>query len=486
MIVRRNCLSSLLRQGQSLQRCLPLSTDKTPRRCVSSLTPWNQLPTTRGMPSSMSHIVTRGSSRTFSTPATDDLLQSHHTHHLPITTFSEDETMIQHAVRTWSREVLLPRVRKMDQQGHYDSDILEDLFTQGYLSLEIPPDYGGSGLAFTAACLTVEEISRVDPSVAILVDIHNTLAINAVRTWGSSQLQEEWLPRLATDTIASFCLSEAGSGSDAFAMKMTATATPGGYVLQGTKLWISNAQEAGVLLVFANANPSAGYKGITAFMVDATTPGITIGPPEAKLGLKASSTCPIHFDQVHVDASRVLGHVGQGYKYCIEILNEGRIGIAAQQVGIAKGCLDIVLPYVQERMQFGQPIGQFQGMQHQIARVATEIHAAECLTYNACRVQETTKRQHHPSSTASTSYLAQCASMAKLYSSQVAEQTASKTIEWLGGIGFTQDLLAEKFYRDCKVGSIYEGTSNIQLQTIAKLLLSSQQPQQQQPSKEMK
>ena len=315
-------------------------------------------------------------------------------------------------------------------------------------------------MSFTSACLAIEEISRVDPSVSILVDIHNTLTNNAIRFWGSETLQQKWLPRLASDTVSSFCLSEAGSGSDAFAMKTTATASSDGshYVLNGSKLWISNAREAGAFLVFANADPSKGYKGITAFMVDAQTEGITVGSPEKKLGLRASSTCPVSFDNVQVDAEDLLGEVGMGYKYCINILNEGRIGIGAQQIGIAKGCFDIAMPYLNERTQFGTAIGDFQGMQHQYAMIATEIHAAEVMTYNACRMKE-----------AGLPFVKE-ASMVKLYSSQVAERAASKCIEWLGGIGFTQDLLAEKFYRDCKVGSIYEGTSNMQLQTIAKLI----------------
>jgi len=381
--------------------------------------------------------------------------------HAPVTIFSEDETMTRDAVRQWARDEVAPLVRSMDDQGRLDPNLLQSLFAQGFMGLEISEELGGSGLNFTSACLVVEEISRVDPSLGILVDIHNTLTNNAVRFWGSNSLQEQWLPRLATDTISSFCLSEAGSGSDAFSMKTTATPSDDAsyYTIQGTKLWISNAKEAGVFLLFANAEPSKGYKGITAFMVDASTEGIAVGTPERKLGLKASSTCPVTFDNVKVDASRVLGQVGQGYKYCINILNEGRIGIASQQIGIAKACLyDIALPYLQERTQFGTAIGDFQGMQHQYAMIATEIHAAEVMTYNACRLKE-----------AGLPFVKE-ASMVKLYASQVAERTASKTIEWLGGIGFTQDMLAEKFFRDCKVGSIYEGTSNIQLQTIAKLL----------------
>ena len=381
--------------------------------------------------------------------------------HAPVTVFSEDERLTQEAIRQWAREELQPLVRQMDEQGHYEKRILDDLFSHGIMGLEIPSEFGGSELSFTSACLAVEEISRVDPSVAILVDIHNTLTNNAVRFWGSQHLQETWLPRLATDTVSSFCLSEAGSGSDAFAMKTTALPSADGssYTINGTKLWISNAQDAGVFLVFANAKPEAGYKGITAFMVDANTPGITVGKPEQKLGLKASSTCPVIFDNVQVDADQILGEVGLGYKYCINILNEGRIGIAAQQLGIAKACLyDIALPYLHEREQFGTLIGDFQGMQHQYARLATQIHAAELMTYNTARLKE-----------AGLPFVKE-ASMVKYYASQVAEQAASLSIEWLGGIGFTKDLMAEKFYRDCKVGSIYEGTSNIQLQTIAKIL----------------
>lgn len=395
-----------------------------------------------------------------SSAVTDDSSSLGHLHHAPVTVFTEDETMIRDVVRQWAREELLPVVRDMDEEALYRPEIIQSLFQQGFMGMEIPVELGGSGLSFTSACLAVEEISRVDPSVAILVDIHNTLTNNAVRFWGSADLQERWLPRLATDTVSSFCLSEAGSGSDAFAMKTTATASADGsyYTLNGTKLWISNAKEAGVFLTFANADPSQGYKGITAFMVDAKTEGISIGSPESKLGLRASSTCAVAFEDVKVDASDVLGEVGLGYKYCINILNEGRIGIASQQVGIAKGCFDIVIPYLQERKQFGTAIGDFQGMQHQYAMAATEIHAAEVMTYNACRLKE-----------AGLPFVKE-ASMVKLYASQVAERTASKTIEWLGGIGFTKDLLAEKFFRDCKVGSIYEGTSNIQLQTIAKLI----------------
>jgi short-chain 2-methylacyl-CoA dehydrogenase len=359
--------------------------------------------------------------------------------------------------------VLLPKVRDMDNAGELDPSILRALFEQGLMGLEVPEEMGGSGLNFTSAVLVVEELSRVDPSVSILVDIHNTLIVNALRLWGSQELQQMWLPKLATDTVSSFCLSEAGSGSDAFSMRTTATKVKADgedcyYVINGEKLWISSAKQAGVFLVFANADVTRGYKGITAFVVDANTEGITVGKPEQKLGLKASSTCPVLFDHVVVPESSVLGQVGKGYKYCIEILNEGRIGIAAQQLGIAKGCLDAVLPHLNDRVQFGRALFDFQSVQHQYAQAAVDVYAAECMIYNACRLKE------------SGHSIVKEASMCKYYASQVAERVASKSIELLGGIGFTQNLLVEKMYRDCKVGSIYEGTSNIQLQTIAKLI----------------
>jgi len=376
--------------------------------------------------------------------------------------FSEDENAVRDMVRSWSSSELSPHVRSMDRKGEMDPKIISSLFSNGLMGMEIPEEYGGSGMNFTSACIAVEEIAAVDPSFAILVDIQNTLTNNAIRFWGSEQLKDEWLPRLATDTASSFCLSESGSGSDAFAMKTTALPSADGstYTLNGSKLWISNSKEAKCFLVFANAKPEMGYKGITAFVVDADTPGIHVGKKERKLGLRASSTCPLTFEDVVIPSSSILGEVGHGYKYAISILNEGRIGIAAQQVGIAKGAFNATMPYLRERKQFGKPIGDFQGMQHQIAQIATEIHAAECMTYNAARMKENGLP------------FVKEASMAKLYSSQVAEKVASKCIEWYGGVGFTEDIIVEKFYRDCKVGSIYEGTSNIQMQTIAKIIAS--------------
>mmetsp|Transcript_8266 Transcript_8266/g.11378 ORF Transcript_8266/g.11378 Transcript_8266/m.11378 type:complete len:415 (-) Transcript_8266:12-1256(-) len=348
----------------------------------------------------------------------------------PLTTFTEDEQMVRDMARQWANETIRPIVREMDEEEKVRQNVLDGLFECGLMGMEIPEEFGGSGLNFTSACLVVEELSRIDPSVSIMVDIHNTLTNNAVQFWGSPSLQQKWLPRLASDTISSFALSEAGSGSDAFAMKTSAELSPDGsyFTLNGTKLWISNAREAGVFLLFANTDLSKGYKGITAFMIDAQTPGITIGPPEKKLGLRASSTCPVILENVKVERDDVLGEVGLGYKYCINILNEGRIGIAAQQVGIAKGCMDAAMPYLEERKQFGTSIGDFQGMQHQYAQIATEIRAAELLTYDSCRRKEM-----------GLPFIKE-ASMAKLYASQVAERTASKCIEWLGGLGFTREM----------------------------------------------
>lgn len=397
--------------------------------------------------------------QTRSLSASPDTLVDHEDdHRLPVTTFTEDEEMVRATARQWANDILKPVVREMDNERKTYPEIIQGLFDNGFMGMEIPEEFDGSGLNFTSAVLVVEELSRVDPSVSIMVDIHNTLTNNAVRFWGSDALKAKWLPRLATDCVSSFALSEADSGTDAFAMKTTASLSNDRsyYTLNGEKLWISNSREAGVFLVFANANPSLKHKGITAFMVDANSEGLHVGKPEKKLGLRASSTCPVVFDNVKVEAADVLGEVGLGYKYCINILNEGRIGIAAQQIGIAKGCFDIAMPYLNERKQFGTRLADFQGMEHQYAQIATEIHAAEVMTYNACRMKENGLP------------FVKEASMVKLFASQVAEKAASKSIEWLGGVGFTQDLLAEKMYRDCKVGSIYEGTSNIQLQTIAK------------------
>lgn len=388
---------------------------------------------------------------------------------LPVTLFTEDEIMIRDTVRQWCQEKLLPLVRKMDNQSYIDDTILQDLFALGYMSIEIPTSYpNGSGLNFTSTILIIEEMARIDPSIAILVDIHNTLIITAIQKYGTPQQQQYYLSRLGTyNYVSAFCLSESTSGSDAFALQTTATLSDDGsyYTINGTKSWISNAQYANVFIVFANIDPkNLGYKGITAFIIDKEEhdgQSIIISPPERKLGLRASSTCQITFDHVQVDASKcVLGQVGMGYKYCIELLNEGRIGIAAQQLGIAKACLyEIGIPYMMERKQFDQVIGTFQGMQHQYAAAATDIYACETMIYNTCRLKE---HGHN---------FIKEASMCKYYTAKIAQQITNQTIDWLGGIGYTDSTLAEKMYRDVKVGSIYEGTTNIQLQTIAKLLM---------------
>ncbi len=377
-----------------------------------------------------------------------------------MTSFTEEENLIRDNVRSFAQNELKPLVRQMEENKQLDASLITQLFHNGFMSLEIPEEHHGADLSFTSACITIEEISRVDPSVSLMVDVHNTLVVNAIRFWGSKYLQSKYLPLLATERIGAFCLSEAQAGSDAFALRTSATLSEDGsyYTLNGTKLWISSAREAGVFLVFANVDFSKSYKGITAFVIDAHAEGVIVGKPESKLGLEASSTCPVTFNNVKVDADHVLGEVGEGYKYCIQILNEGRIGIAAQQLGIAKGCFDVVMPYLNERSQFGQKLAQMPVMQQQYAQAYTELHAAEVMIYNACRLKEN-----------GMSFVAE-ASMCKLYASQVAERIASKSIEWLGGNGFTKDLMVEKFYRDCKVGSIYEGTSNIQLQTIAKIV----------------
>jgi len=326
------------------------------------------------------------------------------------------------------------------------------------MGVEIDEKYGGCGSSFTAALLVIEELAKADPAVSVMVDIHNTIVNNCFSNWASEPLKEQWLPRLASDTLGAFCLSEAGSGSDAFALKTTAVRKGDEFVLNGEKMWISNSQEAGVFLVMANADPAAGYKGITCFVVPAGTPGMTVGKRESKLGIKCSSTCPVRFEDVVVPARDILGEQGKGYKYAIEILNEGRVGIGAQMIGLAQGALDRTLPYLHERKQFGERIADFQGVQHQVAQLATELQAARLLVYNAARMKEAGQP------------VVKEAAMAKLFAAQVAEKVASKCVELMGGVGFTKEYGVEKLYRDAKIGAIYEGTSNIQLNTIAKLI----------------
>jgi alkylation response protein AidB-like acyl-CoA dehydrogenase len=377
-----------------------------------------------------------------------------------VTTFSEDEVMMRDAVARWAAEELQPLVADMDRESHMRKSVIDSLFSNGLMGVEMPEEWGGTGASFTSALLVIEEIARVDPAVAVLVDIQNTLINNMIKFWASPALQEEWGPRLATGTVGSFCLSEPSSGSDAFALKTTATESADGsyFTIDGSKAWISNAEHAGVFLVMANADPAKGYKGITCFVVDAETEGLEVGAPEDKLGIRASSTCPVTFSGCKVPASNILGERGKGYKYAIEILNEGRIGIGAQMVGLARGAYEAAMPYLWQREQFGAKIGDFQAMEQQYADLATEIECARLLVYNAARLKEGGEE------------FVKEAAMAKLHTARVAERVASECIELLGGVGFTKGVPNEKFYRDAKVGSIYEGTANIQRATIAKLL----------------
>jgi len=345
-----------------------------------------------------------------------------------VTMFSDDEEALREHVERFSQEVLGPKVAKMDAQESLDQDVVDALFEQGIMGIEAPGDYGGVGLNFTAACLAVEEIARVDPAVAVLVDIHNTLLITAMMRYGTQEQKEKYLRRLCKDTCASFCLSEPSSGSDAFAMKTRATQQGGEWVITGSKCWISNAKEAGLFVVFANADPDKGHRGITAFVVERENPGLTIGKKEDKLGIRASSTCELTFEDCRVSGSAVLGAVGGGYKMAIELLNEGRIGIGAQMVGLARGAFDSALPHLHQRKQFGTAVADFQGMQFQYARAAADIEAARVLVYNAARLKECGRP-----------FVAQAA-MAKLHATEVAQSVASQCIDWLGGVGFTRGL----------------------------------------------
>ncbi|RDI77818.1 hypothetical protein Vi05172_g12213 [Venturia inaequalis] len=377
----------------------------------------------------------------------------------PITHYSETESMMAEAVSKFATEVILPKSREMDEAEKMDPAIVEQLFEQGLMGIEIPEEYGGAGMNFTAAIVAIEELARVDPSVSVLCDVHNTLVNTAIIKYGSEENKRKWLPKLATDTVGSFCLSEPVSGSDAFALATKATKTDAGYKISGSKMWITNSMEAGFFIVFANLDHSKGYKGITAFIVEKGAKGFSIAKKEKKLGIKASSTCVINFDDVEVPKDHLLGEEGHGYKYAIGLLNEGRIGIAAQMTGLALGAWENAAKYCwNERKQFGQLIGEFQGMQHQMAQAYTEICAARALVLNAARKKEAGQD------------FVKDAAMAKLFSSQVAGRVSGLAIEWMGGMGFVREGLAEKYWRDSKIGAIYEGTSNIQLTTIAKLL----------------
>ncbi len=377
-----------------------------------------------------------------------------------LTTLTEDERLLRQSVREFALQELAPRARAMDEAARLDPTLLPRLFEMGVMGVEVPERHSGGGGTFFHSVLVVEELSRVDPAVGVLVDVQNTLVINALLRWGTDEQQRAWLPRLAADAVGAYALSEAGSGSDAFALTTRATRDSEGYVIDGRKLWITNAAEASLFIVFATLDPAAGYKGITAFLVPRDTPGLTIGKKEDKLGIRASSTCELVFEGCRIPASAVLGEGGKGYKVAIETLNEGRIGIGAQMVGLAQGALDHAIAYTKQRKQFGKAIADFQGVQFQLARAAMEVESARLLVYNAARLRD-----------AKQPFLTEAA-MGKLLASEVAERTASLAINLFGGYGFVKDAPVEKLYRDAKIGQIYEGTSNLQLQTIAKALLA--------------
>ena len=376
-----------------------------------------------------------------------------------LTQLSDDERMFRETVRRLRRSRLRPLVREMDEAQQMDAALIQKLFALGLMGIEIPEEYGGAGGSFFEAILAVEEISAVDPSVGVLVDVQNTLCINALVRWGTEEQKRKYLPRLATDTIGAYALSEAASGSDAFALQTRAVQRGDDYVLNGQKLWITNAKEAGLFIVFATLDPAAGYKGITAFLVEKGTPGFTLGKKEDKLGIRASSTCELIFDDCVVPAAQVLGEPGKGYKIAIETLNEGRIGIGAQMLGLRRGAWGHAAKWAKERKQFGKTLVEFQAMQFQLAEMATEIEAARLLVYNAARLKD-----------AELDFLKEAA-MCKYFASQVAERVASLAVEVFGGSGFVKDYPVEKLYRDAKIGKIYEGTSFMQLATIAKLAL---------------
>ncbi|HVW79277.1 MAG TPA: acyl-CoA dehydrogenase [Alloacidobacterium sp.] len=381
-------------------------------------------------------------------------------HTPPLTQLNEDEQLFQSTVREFSRQSIGPLVRQMDEEQHFAPELLPQLFSLGLMGIEVPVEYGGSGGTFFESILAVEEISAIDPAVGVLVDVQNTLCVNAFLRWGTPEQKQQYLSRMAVDTVGAYALSEAASGSDAFALQTRAELRGDQYILNGQKLWITNAKEAGIFIVFATLDPAAGYKGITAFIVDKDTLGFSVGKKEDKLGIRASSTCELILEDCRVPKERVLGEPGKGYKIAIETLNEGRIGIGAQMLGLSQGAWNCAAKYAKERKQFGKPIAEFQAVQFALAELATEIEAARLLVYNAARLKD-----------AKASYIREAA-MAKYFASQVAEKVASQAVEIYGGYGFVKDYPVEKFYRDAKIGKIYEGTSNMQLATIAKLLLA--------------
>jgi alkylation response protein AidB-like acyl-CoA dehydrogenase len=377
----------------------------------------------------------------------------------PLTVFTEDERLFRDSVREFADAQVRPLVREMDDQARMSAPLIRQLFELGVMGIEVPEAYGGAGGRFFHSVIAVEELSRVDPSVGVLVDVQNTLVINALLRWGTEDLKQRYLARLASDSVGAYALSEAGSGSDAFALTTRAREDGDHFVLSGRKLWITNANEAAVFIVFATLDPAAGYRGITAFVVERDASGFSVGKKEDKLGIRASSTCELLFDDCRVPRANLLGDPGKGYKVAIETLNEGRIGIGAQMIGLARGALDAAIGYVKERKQFGKAIGEFQAVQHQIARAVVEVEAARLTVYNAARLRD-----------AGQPFLTEAA-VCKILSSEVAERVASLAVNLFGGNGFVKEYPVEKFYRDAKIGQIYEGTSNLQLQTIAKQVL---------------
>ncbi|MGA8875193.1 MAG: acyl-CoA dehydrogenase [Candidatus Korobacteraceae bacterium] len=377
----------------------------------------------------------------------------------PLVSLTEDEVLFRDTVRQFADESVRPHVKEMDEKGVFEHSLIDQFFELGLMSIEVPEEYGGGAGTFFEAILAVEELSRVDPSAGVVVDVQNTLVNNALLRWTTAEQKKRYLPRMCKDTVGAYALSEAGSGSDAFALQTRAELNGSEYVLNGQKLWITNAKEAGVFILLATVDPTLGYKGITAFIVEKSFPGFSVGKKEDKLGIRASSTCELILEDCRVPKENVLGEVGKGYKIAIETLNEGRIGIGAQMLGLARGAWEFAMKYAQERKQFGKSISEFQGIQFQIAQMATEIEAARMLLYNCARMKD-----------AGMSFLKEAA-MTKLYTSQVTERVASLCVEIYGGYGFTKDYPVEKFFRDSKIGKIYEGTSNMQLQTIAKLVM---------------
>jgi alkylation response protein AidB-like acyl-CoA dehydrogenase len=379
----------------------------------------------------------------------------------PLTILSEEEHLFQESVRQFAREQVAPYTRAMDEEEIFRPDLLRKFFELGLMGIEIGEQFGGQAGTFFQSILAIEEIAKIDPAAAVVVDVQNTLVNNAIERWGTPDQKKKYLPRLASSVLGAYALSEAQSGSDAFALVTKAVADNDHYHISGRKLWITNAAEAGLFLVFATVDPAAGYKGITCFVVERDTPGFVTGRKEQKLGIRASSTCELIFDRCRVERHCVLGEIGKGYKIAIETLNEGRIGIGAQLLGLAQGALDLALKYAKERRQFGKAIGEFQGVQFELAEMAVKVEAARLLVYNAARLRD-----------AGEPFVSQAA-MAKYYASIIAEEVASKAIEVFGGVGFSKEYPVEKLYRDAKIGRIYEGTSNMQRMTIAKALLEN-------------